>query len=399
MNSLETPAYIVKKEVLVETIELFQKSLNKYFKKNIFSYSLKTNSMPYILDCVRMAGGYAEVVSKDEYELAKLAGFEIDRIVYNGPLKSKETFLEAIVNGAVVNIETSREIDWLGELPENKLFAVGIRANIDLAVISPEDAKENEDYSRFGFTIENGELKKAIFEIAKYKNVSLTGLHVHRTTLSRSVEVYSKVAGYIGKITKDLSLSLSYIDIGGGFYGIMDGKPTFDDYFSKIRAGLDEVFDVDSLTVVVEPGNAIVASAIDFITSVIDVKKIRDFHIITTDGSRNDIDPFYKKKSYFNSIIYNSDACGTSSLQIVSGGTCLEYDKIFEVKESRLLAVNDKILYLSVGAYTMTLSPLFIRFFPKIYLESNGEYKLIREAWAASDFFDLYNTNFQETKS
>ena len=91
---IETPAYIVKKDILDESITSFNDALNKYFTHNILSYSLKTNSLPYILKSIKKYGGYAEVVSHDEYELARLAGFSIDKIVYNGPLKSKSTFLD-----------------------------------------------------------------------------------------------------------------------------------------------------------------------------------------------------------------------------------------------------------------------------------------------------------------
>lgn len=79
-------------------------------------------------------------------------------------------------------------------------------------------------------------------------------------------------------------------------------------------------------------------------------------------------------------------------LQIVGGGTCLEYDKIFEVENQNLLAVGDVIKYESVGAYTMTLSPLFIRFFPNVYLKDTNGYRLIRKKWSASDFYNIYKT-------
>ena len=80
-------------------------------------------------------GAYAEVVSYDEYQLARLCGFEIDHIVYNGPMKSKETFIEAVANGAIVNIETKRELEWLKELPSDGHFNVGIRLNINILLI------------------------------------------------------------------------------------------------------------------------------------------------------------------------------------------------------------------------------------------------------------------------
>lgn len=393
MNNLKTPAFIVKKEMLDTSIQSLNSSLSQHFPNSILSYSLKTNSLPYILKTIKENNGYAEVVSSDEYELARLVGFNIEQIVYNGPLKSKFTFLEAMKNGAIVNIETKQEIEWLAELPKEDVFSVGIRVNIDLDILAPEDAKENEGYSRFGFSPENDELELALQKISEYSNVRLAGLHAHRTTLSRAVKTYEQIANYIAQLAKKYSLELDYVDIGGGFYGIMEGKPTFDEYFTAIKNGLSLYFDVSQITVIIEPGNAVVASAIDFVSQVVDVKKIKDFYTITTDGSRNDLDPFYRKQSYFYSIYSDSISSPSVPLQIISGGTCLEYDKIFEIKDSKLLEVGDKILYKSVGAYTMTLSPLFIRYFPNVYLlEEDKSYSLIRKKWSASDFFDIYNT-------
>ena len=390
---LETPCFIVCKEKLCESIVSFKQSLNKYFPKNILSYSLKTNSFPYILNQIQINDGYAEVVSHDEYEMAMACKFSKKNIVYNGPLKSQKTFIEALENGAIVNIETKQEISWLKYLSKDRRYNIGIRVNIDLATISLVDAKENEDYSRFGFSFENGELGNAIKKIKKFPNVQLSGLHVHRTTASRSVNAYRKIAEYVANITNELNLSLDYIDIGGGFYGIMENKPTFDEYCNEIRRGLEKCFDLSAITIIVEPGNAIIASGMDFLSSVLDVKKIRNFYIITTDGSRNDVDPFYKKKNYFNEFIrLNPFEAKKVDLQVISGGTCLEYDKLFEMRDQSLLSVGDKILYKSVGAYTMALSPLFIRYFPAVYIEQGNEYELARNKWSASMFFNICDT-------
>lgn len=392
LSNVETPAFIIRKDLLEESIKSFRIALNKYFTKSILSYSLKTNSLPYILRMIKHYNGYCEVVSHDEYELARLSGFKIENIVYNGPLKSKETFLEAIQNGAIVNIETGSEIEWLKDLPRNSTYSIGIRINIDLGIISPEDAKDNEDYSRFGFSVENGEFEIALLKLSKLANIKLNGLHVHRTTKTRSVDVYKKLGEFVGYVSNKYSLSLSYVDMGGGFYGIMENKPTFQDYCKAIKKGLEKDLNLDKLTIIVEPGNAIITSAIDFISSVIDVKKIRDFHIITTDGSRNDLDPTYQKTRYFYDVISENESVEEVSLQIVSGGTCMENDKIFEMTDSNILSVGDKILYKKVGAYTLTQSPLFIRFFPNIYLKEREKYRLIRKKWSASDFFDIFDT-------
>lgn len=50
------------------------------------------------------------------------------------------------------------------------------------------------------------------------------------------------------------------------------------------------------------------------------------------------------------------------------------------------LEEGDRILYNNVGAYTMTLSPLFIRLFPAVHLRyKEGKYKLLRDQWDAEN--------------
>jgi diaminopimelate decarboxylase len=95
-------------------------------------------------------------------------------------MKTKETFLEAIQNGAYVNIETKREIEWLRELPIEKAFGVGLRVNINVSKISQEDAKYDDDFGRFGFSDETSDFEDAIRQISSLPNINLSGIHIHR---------------------------------------------------------------------------------------------------------------------------------------------------------------------------------------------------------------------------
>ena len=72
--------------------------------------------------------------------------------------------------------------------------------------------------------------------------------------------------------------------------------------------------------------------------------------------------------------------------QIVSGCTCLEYDRLFTIEDKLLLKVGDRILYRNMGAYTMCLTPMFIRYIPKVYAWDGNEYTLIREKWTANEY-------------
>lgn len=386
LQSLRTPCFILDKNELENSVKGFQKALYNNFSKSIVGYSVKTNSTPYCMKLVGDMGAYAEVVSHDEYELARLCGFSPDKIIYNGPMKSKETFLEAITKGAIINIETKRELAWLKELPLDGFFKVGIRLNINISNISPDDADGQNDNSRFGFSDETFEFKNAINFISSLPNVSLSGLHIHRTAHSRSINFYKNSIRYACETIKKYSMTLDYIDVGGGYFGIFPNKPTYQQYSDAFYCVLSE-YGLSQLCVIVEPGNALVASCYSFLSEVIDVKHAEPNRwFVTTDGSRNDIDPFFKKSTYMVDELYFSNDSQVVSEQIITGCTCLEYDRLYTLKEKRLLTVGDRLLYKNVGAYTMCLSPLFIRYIPKIYVIENDEVKLVREKWTAKEY-------------
>lgn len=385
ISNLPTPCFLLDQEELCRSICGFREALLDNFNQAIIGYSVKTNSLPYCLSFAHKEGCYAEVVSYDEYNLARHCGFEVSRIVYNGPMKSKETFLEAIVGGAIVNIETKRELEWLANLPKDEAFQVGIRLNINISHVSPEDADGENDNSRFGFSDETDEFRDAIAEIQKYSNVRLSGLHIHRTAHSRSLRFYQNSISYACEVIQNYHLNLDYLDVGGGYFGIFTNKPTYQQYSDVFYQAL-KAYGLEYLQVIVEPGNALVASCFSFLTEVIDVKHVEmERWFITTDGSRNDIDPFFKKSGYMTEI-FSKDRKHNVPEQIVSGCTCLEYDRLFTLKDAPLLSTGDRILYKNVGAYTMCLTPMFIRYIPNIYVKDERGYELIREKWTANEY-------------
>lgn len=384
MDNLQTPCFILDSVELEKSVLGFKNALDKNFKDSVIGYSVKTNSVPKCMKLAGEMGAFAEVVSHDEYELALLCGFKKNHIVYNGPMKSKETFLDAIQNGAIVNIETKRELEWLKDLPSYKQYEVGLRLNVNISRVSIDDADGDNDNSRFGFSDETNEFADAVKIIESLGNVRLAGLHIHRTSHSRSIRFYKSSISFACQTIKKYALALDYLDVGGGYFGIFPNKPTYQEYSDGFYEVLDS-YGLANLRVIVEPGNALVASCFAFLSEVIDVKHVEDnLWFITTDGSRNDLDPFFKKNGYLSEVIYKKDS-QVVDLQIVSGCTCLEYDRMFTLDHKPLLSVGDRIYYRNVGAYTMCLSPMFIRYIPNIYMKKNEEYELVREKWTAKE--------------
>ena len=385
IKELETPCFLFDQEELTRSIVGFRSALQSHFNQSIIGYSVKTNSVPYCMSIARHNGCFAEVVSFDEYHLAIKCGFKKNHIIYNGPMKSKETFIEAIQNGAVVNIDTKRELEWLKELPHDRIYQVGIRLNINISKVSPEDADGENDNSRFGFSDETDDFNNALSYIADLHNIRLSGLHIHRTAHSRSVRFYQKSIRYACDIIRKYALSLDYLDIGGGYFGIFPNKPTYQDYANGFYDVLKEC-GFDQLKIIVEPGNALVASCFSFISEVIDVKHVETNRwFITTDGSRNDVDPFFRKTGYMTEFIMKGEG-NIVEEQIVVGCTCLEYDRLFSLYQKPLLSVGDRIIYKNVGAYTMCLTPLFIRYLPNVYLKEGKNYTKIRDKWTEEEY-------------
>lgn len=390
-NELKTPCFVVDKQILDDGIELLKSSLEKYWNNYIIGYSFKTNSLPWVIEYAKQNDFYAEVVSDDEYSLSRLMNFADNKIIYNGPIKSKATFLEAIKFGCVVNVDTKRELKWLNDLPKNKNYKVGIRINFDIETVCPTESACGNEGGRFGFCYENGELKKAFDIIQAIDNVSVVGIHLHCSSKTRSLNIYKAIADMACKIKEEFDFDFEYVDIGGGFFGGMDNRPKFPDYLKLVSEILSKSYDVKDTKIIVEPGMSLIGPAIDFLTSVIDVKDTSYNRFVVTDGSRINIDPLMTKSAYFDEIIYQNKNRVEIEKQVICGFTCMEHDRLFILKNGKELKVDDKVIYHKVGAYTMCLSPLFIKYFPTVMLNDNGRFTEIRSKWDAKAYSQYSN--------
>ncbi len=135
MEMLQTPYFVIDEAVLQNYYDMLTGSLRENWNNYLVGYSFKTNSLPWLVSFVKKNGAFAEVVSEDEYLLARRLGYENREIIYNGPYKSESSFREVLLAGGYVNLDSRLEISWLtrlaSEYPE-QTFSVGIRANFDL---------------------------------------------------------------------------------------------------------------------------------------------------------------------------------------------------------------------------------------------------------------------------
>lgn len=399
ISNIKTPFFIFDKKPLIKEIRAIQVAFSTYWNHYKIGYSVKTNSFPPLAAYLYQQGIAAEVVSEDEYRLVSRIGFTPEQIICNGPIKSRSWTNELLEKNILLNIDSHRELTYIKEFAHNnpsRNIAVGIRINLDIEKTFPNESNAGKAGSRFGFFEETGELQSAIKQLQEYSNISISGLHLHISTKTRKTDIYRWLVKQFARIIHKYKLEdIKYLDIGGGFYGGIPTKPNWNEYIREIADELEtQGFTQEKIQLIIEPGVSLLAGCFSYYCKVIDIKESNNHQFIVLDGSRIHIDPLMHKSSYFYKIIPHSNQSSqptTKKSQQLVGFTCLENDRFFEINPPVPLTEGDYIQFDKVGAYTLTLSPLFISYFPAVYTENSNknEFECLREKWGIDEFLQL----------
>ena len=224
----KTPYFVIDEPVLQRYYDMLTGSLASAWGNYLVGYSFKTNSLPWLVSFVKDRGACAEVVSEDEYSLARYLGYLDSEIIYNGPYKGERSFCDVLLAGGIVNLDSMQEIRWLADLVSrypDRTFQAGIRVNFNLEKMCPGETTMGEESGRFGFCYETGRFAEALKLLQEMPGVSVTGLHLHSSSKSRSVNIFRAIARMACQLQEEFNLKLSYIDLGGGYCGGMAGRP------------------------------------------------------------------------------------------------------------------------------------------------------------------------------
>ena len=402
-ESIQTPYFVIDEPILQHYYDMLADSLSANWSNYLVGYSFKTNSLPWLVSYMKQKGAWAEVVSEDEYKLARYMGYADNEIIYNGPYKGEQSFRAVLLAGGIVNLDSMQEVRWLADLaagfPE-KTFRAGIRANFNLEKMCPGETTMGEVSGRFGFCYETGKFASALENLHRISNVSVTGLHLHSSSKSRSVNIFRSIARMACKLQEEFQMELSYVDLGGGYCGGMEGRPEYPDYFPAVSEELHKNFTPDRTKLIVEPGISMISKCTTFVTSVFDTRDIKGTRYVMTDGSRFNIDPTMIKSSHLFHVQHTDDDPVPASSnhpdsricrpvlerQVVSGFSCMEADRIFTYENQPELVPGDRIIYENVGGYTMSLNPLFIQYFPAVYVRNADSMRMVRKKWTPEEY-------------
>ncbi|SDO00831.1 diaminopimelate decarboxylase [Psychrobacillus sp. OK028] len=366
----------------------------------IIGYSYKTNYLPTLIKEISNLGGYAEVVSRIEYDLALKIRVDPKKIIFNGPLKSQEDIALALKEGSIVNLDSFYEIEIIKDLilkDKSKNYKVGLRVNFDMTIDGMSPLQDGFKQSRFGFCLENGNFEKALSELNKIENLTVVGLHGHCSTHIRSLKVYEKITQTLCDISKEyMSNTLEYLDIGGGFYGNvpetmqLNNVPSYDDYATTICSIMnkEKAHFKNEPFLIMEPGLSIVVDTFKFFCKVVDVKKNKNEYFVLVDGSVHNIKPtIYKKNTPMELVKTNKDVYKADKFNVV-GCTCMEKDYLLIDYIGEIPKIGDFLIFSNVGAYTIVLNPPFIKERPPIIAKIGKNFKIVRQKEKLDDFIN-----------
>lgn len=353
------------------------------------AYSFKTNYTPKLCKIVNELGGYAEVVSEMELEIANRVGYKPDRIIWNGPIKNVQIMEQFLLDGGTVNIDCKEELEQVKAIHErhlDKLIHVGIRCNYDV---------NDGVVSRFGFDTESEDFVEAVKFATTTENVKFINFQCHFA--KRQIAYWpARAKGMIALIDR-LGIIPERIDIGGGLFGKMADslKSQFSceipDYQSYAQAAATVVADYFKdkgvkPELLIEPGSAVVGDCMKFVGTVKTIKNVRGKWIATVLGSQKNIS-MTGINPPMEVIPMGGEQKEYKDLDFV-GFTCIEGDVLYHNYTGKL-AHEDAIVISNCGSYSLVMKPPFILpNFPVLDI-SEGKTEVIKRA---ENFDDLFHT-------
>jgi len=387
--------YLIDTEQFKKNFLELQEAFRSIYPNTHIAYSYKTNYTPVLCKIVNDLGGFAEVVSDMEYEVAKRIGVNLNKIIFNGPYKNSLAVTEVLLSGGIVNIDSLYELPLIERIAKdnpNKNIQVGVRCNFDIG--------ENE-ISRFGIDVNSEEFETALHWITSIKNMELSMIHCHFAT--RKLESwFFRVKGMLEIVDRHLKVIPRFINLGGGLFGKMDEQlkkqfntyiPSYQDYAKTVAESFAVRFqEVTAPKLILEPGSALVGDAMKFVTKVVSIKNIRGKNIATLQGSVYNINPTLHGKNPPIKIYHTNEHPKIMCRDLDFGGyTCIESDYLYRGYNG-YIAVGDYVVFGNVGSYSIVLKPPFILpNFPIIdFNEETVELKIIKEAETFEDLFHTF---------
>lgn len=366
-------------------------TFRKIYPNFNIAYSYKTNYTPKFCKIVNELGGYAEVVSEMELEIALRVGVKPNRIIWNGPIKNPKKLEEFLVAGGTDNIDSVEELEVVKNIADrypDKTLNLGIRCNYEV---------NDGVVSRFGFDVDSEGFKNVLAFVTSTPNVHFINFQCHFA--KRQIEYWPARAKGMVELIDRLAIVPERIDIGGGLFGKMADSlkaqftneiPDYKAYAEAAARVFAEYFaDKDvKPELLIEPGSAVVGDCMKFVGTVKTIKNVRGKWFATILGSQKNIS-MTGINPPMEVIAMGGEQKEYENMDMV-GFTCIEGDVLYHNYNGKL-AHEDAIVISNCGSYSLVMKPPFILpNFPVLDI-CDEKTEVIKRGEVFDDLFHTFN--------
>ncbi len=359
-----TPVYVYSAAVVRERVRRFRAAFGPW--PHAVHYALKANSNLAVVEVVRAAGGLVDANSGGEIEVALRAGFAPGDIVFTGVGKTPAEIDRAVELGVkAINAESAGELERISCAARRRgtTARVALRVNPDIAADSHPHISTGLSRHKFGVAI--GDARAIVRDAVRHAGLRFTGLHIHVGSQMLGLAPLRQAAAAVVALARELAddgVKLEHLDLGGGL-GIAyeDGggeqPPPVDAY----AAALVEVVRPTGLTLVVEPGRAVVGPAGVLLASVVDVKPRADgAWFVVLDAGMSELMRPALYGAYHRIALVEGREADMVTCDVV-GPICESSDVFGVERRLPLPAVGDLVAVLDAGAYGSAMSSNYNR--------------------------------------
>ena len=349
-----TPCYVYSKAALVQAFKSFQASLSN--TNHLICFAVKANPNIAILNVFAKLGAGFDIVSGGELARVLAAGGDPQKIVFSGVGKTADEMRAALeANIFCFNVESASELTRLNQVASEmgKIAPISLRVNPNVDAKTHPYISTGLKNNKFGVAFEDA--LDVYAQAAAMPNIVVHGVDCHIgsqiTELSPFIDALDRVLGLVDVLATK-GIAISHIDVGGGIGITYDDEtpPAFDAYTNAILEKLNN----RKVSLLFEPGRALVGNAGVLLTKVEYLKKTESKNFAIVDAAMNDLMRPALYDAYHAIVAVKPRAGETTNYEIVGpvceSGDFLGHDRALNLQESDLLAIK------SAGAYGMSMA-------------------------------------------
>lgn len=388
-REIGTPYIAMSEARIRDNYRRIFKAFHSKYSNFAIRYAVKANSNLAIIAVLRQEGSGADSSTVDEVRMAMKAGITAKEIAYTPNNASAEELNEAVNLGVHVNFDDIGQMNLIGS---NLPHTVSFRVNPGIGGGEFKGIVTAGPRTKFGMP---PEAVIPAYRQAKELGAKKFGMQMMAGSNVldwKHFDIISKAfLDLAGRISQELGIRFSYLDLGGGF-GVpykteqspLDIEKAADAIVTNLKEACEK-YGMDEPQLLIEPGRYLVADSGVIIGRVTNIKSY-DANFIGTDVGMNILLRPALYGAYHHIVIANKLDSELDYRGDVVGQICESTDKIGVDIGLSKPEIGDYIAVFNAGAYVSSMSSNYNGHAkPAEILLRKGAYDIIRLRETFSD--------------